>query len=376
MNPAVQTTHPPIAVFLSYSGDGGVERMMTLLARGMADRGHAVDLLVVKGAGGHFQKLHPQVRVLQVGANHTWMALPFLVRYLRRVRPRALLVAKDRANRTAIRARRWAGVDVPLVVRLGTHLRRSLQGKPRLVFWWRARLMRQAYGHADRVVAVSDGVAADTQDITGLPAGKITVIRNPTVFPEITERAEEPAEHPWFTASPVPLVVGIGRLTGQKDFATLIHAFAHLQVQRPSRLVIFGEGADRPALEALVEQLGLSHCVALPGFTNNPYAHLARADLFVLSSAWEGSPNVLVEAMAVGTPVVSTDCDSGPREILAGGAYGPLVEVGDAEALATAMERTLQNPLPANELQGAVSEYHLDRSVEGYLQALGIPSLK
>ena len=370
-----QTDHDrPVALFLSYSGNGGVERMMTLLARGIAERGHPVDLLVIKGHGEHFA-VPAGVRVIHSGARHTWQAIPFLLCYLRRTPPRALLAAKDRANRVAILARRLAGrSDIPLVIRLGTHLEQSMKGKHPLRLWWQQRQMARSYRHADRVVAVSEGVAADTRHLTGLTADRVRVIRNPTLFPEISERAAEPASHPWLDDPALPVIVGIGRLTRQKDFSTLIRAFARLRATHPSRLLIFGEGKDRPQLQALISELGLTEWVDLPGFTANPYAALARARLFVLSSAWEGSPNVLVEAMGLGTPVVATDCESGPREILAGGRHGPLVPVGDAERLAEAMATVLDQPPPAAQLQQAVAEYSLALSTLRYLQALGVES--
>lgn len=158
----------------------------------------------------------------------------------------------------------------------------------------------------------------------------------------------------------------------QKDFPTLIRAFALVQGRRPCRLLILGEGQARPRLEALIADLRLTEWVALVGYQSNPYAFLARAALFVLSSAWEGSPNVLTEAMALGIPVVSTDCPSGPAEVLEGGRFGRLVPVGNPAALATAIEMTLDRPLPAALLRSAVSEYEQSRSARRYLEVLGL----
>jgi len=166
--------------------------------------------------------------------------------------------------------------------------------------------------------------------------------------------------------------MGIGRLTRQKDFPTLIRAFATLRRVRPLRLIILGEGRDRAPLEQLAAREGVGGDVALPGFQPNPYAWLARARLFVLSSAWEGSPNALTEAMALGVPVVSTDCRSGPRELLEAGRFGPLVPVGDADALAAAMRATLDHPLPPETLKAAVAEYDAVTSARRYLEVLGL----
>jgi glycosyltransferase involved in cell wall biosynthesis len=199
------------------------------------------------------------------------------------------------------------------------------------------------------------------------------VIRNPVITPDLARAAAEPCPHPWVAEpSPArgPVIVGAGRFQRQKDFPTLIRAFARLRLERPCRLLLLGEGGWRDRLVALIQDLGLGAEVDLPGFQPNLYPFLARADLFVLSSAWEGSPNVLTEAMALGTPVVSTDCPSGPREILEGGRFGPLVPVGDTDALAAAMARTLDSPLPAQTLIEAVAEYRQEISAARYLAVL------
>ena len=219
---------------------------------------------------------------------------------------------------------------------------------------------------------VSHGVAEDTRRITGLPAARVTVVRNPVVTPRLAELAAAPCPHPWLQPSAVPVILGAGRLTEQKDFVTLLRAFARMQAIRPVRLAILGEGRLRGELERLAHELGVGERVALPGFTTNPYAWMARAALFVLSSAWEGSPNVLAEALALGVPSVATDCPSGPRELLAGGRYGALVEVGDHVGLAEAMLATLAAPPPAGHLRQAVSDYTAEAAAQGYLGALGL----
>jgi glycosyltransferase involved in cell wall biosynthesis len=167
-----------------------------------------------------------------------------------------------------------------------------------------------------------------------------------------------------------PVVLAAGRLERQKDFPTLLRAFALLRAERPVRLVVLGEGAWRERLAALAATLGVAADVDLPGFQPNPYPFLARTRVFALSSRWEGSPNVLTEAMALGTPVVATDCPSGPREILADGRYGPLVPMGDAPALAAALARALDEPLPSAVLKGAVRDYSAIESARRYLALL------
>jgi glycosyltransferase involved in cell wall biosynthesis len=361
---------PPIAIFASFSGAGGVERMLVNLIRGFLDLGQAVELVLVKAEGPHLRRLPPEVRQVRLGAAHTQLAAPALARYLRGRRPPALLAAKDRAGRTAVLARGLAGTRTPIVLRLGTNLSTAMAGRGAIQRWLRFLPIRLLYPRIERIVAVSNGVAEDTARIARLPPGAITVIRNPVITPELIAQAAEHCPHPWLQGGGIPVILAAGRLQRQKDFPTLLRAFARLRAGRTCRLVILGEGRGRAGLQALIQELGLTGEVDLPGHQANPYAFLARSSLFVLSSAWEGSPNVLTEALALGVPAVSTDCPSGPAEILDGGRFGPLVPVGDVPALAAAMAETLDHPLPADTLRTAVSEYAQAPSARRYLQVL------
>ena len=360
-----------LAVMISFSGDGGVERMVTNLCAEFAQHVQ-VDLLALKAEGRHVSRIPPQVNLIQLKARHSWSSVGEVADYLRRVQPDALLVAKDRAGRPAIKARRRAGASMPLWIRLGTNLSAALERKSALSRWLRVTPMRRLYPLADGVVAVSEGVRQDTVAVTRLPPERIVVIRNPVITPTLAQQAAEPAPHPWLVDKTVPVIVGMGRLTRQKDFPTLLRAFAAIQAQRPSRLMLLGEGGDRSALQTLAAELGVLDHVSFAGFQKNPYSWLSRADLFVLSSAWEGSPNALTEALALGVPCVSTRCPSGPDELLADGRYGPLVAIGDHAAMAAAMLATLAAPLPAASLQAAVDEYRVELSARRYLQTLGL----
>lgn len=362
-----------VAIFLSFSGDGGVEHMMVNLAGAMARQGIAVDLVRARVEGGHAARIPEGVRVVDLGTRHSWSSTLPLARYLRRERPAALLAAKDRANRAAIRAAGLSRTGVPVAVRLGNNLSQSLKGCSTLRRWLRTLPMRRAYHRADAVIAVSRGVAEDTAAVTGLPLEAIKVLPNPVVTPELPGQAEAEPDHPWFREpGDEPVLLGVGRLDRQKDFPTLLRAFARLREQESARLVILGEGPQREQLEALARDLGITEAVDLPGFAANPYPYLARADLFVLSSAWEGSPNALTEALALGTPVVATDCPSGPREILEDGRYGTLVSVGDDRALARAMADTLAHPPDAEHLRAGAERYRDTASARAYLGVLGV----
>ena len=225
---------------------------------------------------------------------------------------------------------------------------------------------RYLFSEATHFVGVSQGVSESLATAVEVPREKITTIYNPVITPDIRAKAAEQPDHSWLWDDGAPVVLAVGILERQKDYPTLIRAFARLVTRRPCRLVILGEGSKRKEVEGLVEESGLTDRVSLPGWVENPFAFMARASLFVLSSRWEGLPTVLVEALACGCPCVSTDCPSGPAEILLNGDIGPLVPVGDDAALAEAMGRVLDAPPDRRLLQQRASYFSADRAVTAY----------
>lgn len=231
-------------------------------------------------------------------------------------------------------------------------------------------LINRTFRHANVIVAPSHGVADDLARVTGLPRKRIEVIYNPVVSPFLLEGSRASAGHRWLDTPEIPVVIAMGRLTQQKDFATLIQAFAYLRESCTVRLLILGEGEDRDALLALTQTLKVDSDVDFPGYVSNPYAYLSRAALFVLSSRWEGLPSALIEALACGTRVVSTDCPSGPREILADGTYGELVPIQDPTALAQAMRRALTGEYLAASPTAQLTLFDTQTSIERYIALL------
>jgi glycosyltransferase involved in cell wall biosynthesis len=231
--------------------------------------------------------------------------------------------------------------------------------------------MRFWYPLADAVIAPSDGVGEDLIRHAAVAREQLHVIPNPIVNERLHALATAPLEDPWMHDRSVPVILGAGSLDPRKDFATLIRAFADLRTRRRARLVILGRGRERDRLLELARELGVADDVKLPGFEPNPYRWMARASVFALTSRREGSGAVLVEAMACGTPVVATDCPSGPGEILDSGRYGELVSVGDSEAVAAALRRSLDDPTPKALLDEAIAPFGVQRSARRYLQALG-----
>jgi glycosyltransferase involved in cell wall biosynthesis len=354
-----------LAIFVSDMDGGGAQRIMLNLAKGIVERGYPVDLVLGRADGAYLAEVPNSVRVVNLKASRILTSAPALIRYLRRERPRAMLSAMNHVNIVALWACRLAGVRTRVVV--SEHS--TLSWFAHYASSRRARMMphlvKRFYPWADGIVAVSKGVADDLAKLTGLPCERIRVIYNPVVTSELRSKAESAFDHPWFAPGQPPVVLAAGRLTAQKDFPTLIRAFSRVYKTRPVRLLILGEGEERPTLLALAKENDLEHDMGLPGFVENPYAFMARAAVFALSSLWEALPTVLVEAMYCGAPVVATDCPSGPREILADGRYGRLVPVGDVDALASAIDTTLSSPrrkLPCEvlypfELETAVNQY-------------------
>jgi glycosyltransferase involved in cell wall biosynthesis len=358
-----------LAIFLPSLAGGGAEKSMLKLGYGLTQRGYTVDLVLGRAEGPYLPIVPEQLVMVDLKASRLLFSLPALVGYLQRQRPVALLSTLDYANIVALWARRLAGVPRRVVVNDQNTISQIAQYSPQRRQRLIPRLIKRFYPWADHIVGNSQGVADDLSQITGLPRSQIHVVYNPIVTPELWEKAKADPNHPWLEAGQPPVLLAVGRLTVQKDFPTLLRALAEVRRRRSVRLLILGEGPERPVLEALTRELNLESDVSLAGFVQNPYAYMAKASLFILSSRWEGLPTVLVEALACGVPVISTDCPSGPREILAGGQYGSLVPVQDVPALAEAIHSGLNDrtPRPSRE---SWQPYELDVVVDQYIRLL------
>ncbi len=347
---------------------------MLNLACGLVEKSLKVDLVLSKAWGPHLCKVPPEIQIVDLGASRPLASLPALVRYLKREQPVALLSAMHYANEIAIWAKHLAGVSTRVVVSEHNTFSQAAQHTNKVKKRLLPLFVKHFYPWADNIIAVSQGVAKDLAQVAGLPSERIQSIYNPVVSSELLEKAKIPLEHPWFLPGEPPVILGVGKLEAQKDFPTLIRAFARVRQVRPSRLVILGWGPERPQLEALIQKLGLESDVALLGYIDNPYAYMARAAVFVLSSAWEGLPTVLIEAMAVGVPVVSTDCKSGPSEILDNGKYGLLKPVGDSNALAEGILNVLSGELRTVD-PNWLNQFTFEASTRQYLDVLGVDQL-
>ncbi len=363
---------PKIIFFFPGFNSGGIERVTLNLADEFLRRGMDVTLLVLRAEGPLRSQVPDGARVVGLGGGNLYYRLPAVVKTLRRERPDAVLTSSTNINNLALLARRLSGVKTRIVISEHNHFQREEEQRSRrLSVRFRDQLRRRLYPWADGIAAVSAGVANSLR-AAGIAAGRIQVIHNPIYNLALLEKAEELPGHAWFAggAADEPVALAVGRLAAQKDYPTLLRAFAALLDERPARLVILGEGPDRGALEGLVDELGLESRVALLGYVPNPYAYMAHSKALVLSSTHEGFANVLVEAMACGTQVVSTDCPSGPAEILENGRYGRLAPVGDARGLAKAIGQALDAPISAEALRRRAADFSVEAAAQRYLALL------
>ena len=368
---------PFISLFIPNLDGGGAERVMLHLAEGFAKRGFDVDLVVAQAEGAYLSKIPDTIRLVNLDAKSPVILFKTLAlkQYLKQEQPAFLISTLDIFS-SATWAKRLAGVNTQVVMCVQTNLSQQFQDRHAMLMQkikW--AVVQRFYPWADAIVTASEGVARDIEQHAKISMQQMTVIHNPVVTSDFSEKAQEAVAHPWFSDDQPPVLLGVGRIVKQKSFATLIQAFARVRQCCPARLMILGdvdprEPGVKPELEGLIKKFGLQDDVLFLGFVENPYAYMARANVFVLSSIYEGFGNVVAEAIAAGTPVVSTDCESGPAEILNKGQYGELVPVGDHEAMANAIVATLNQPMDTQVLKVRSQAFTIDCIVHQYLDVL------
>ncbi len=366
-------THHRIAIFASTSGHSGVDRAMQNLIPELCARGFLVDQLKVRRHGPNLEFSHPNYRIIDLGTSHTYTAVFAIARYLKQYTPCVMLSDKDRVNRTALAARWLSGTKTNLVFSSGTTISIDLSHRGAVERGIQRWSMRNLYPKAQRVIVTCKGVADDMSDYTGLARDKIYVVESPVIPDSLLTTSPAAPAHPWLQEKTTAVILGVGELSDRKDFTTLIRAFAQLQCEPAPRLIILGKGKRKDALLALCDELGVSERVDFPGHVPDPYAFMAHANVFAFTSRWEGLGFVLIEALAMGCPVVSTDTPSGPSEILQDGKYGPLVPVGDVDALTKELQKVIVNPPEKSWLQQAAQPYTVSAAADAYLRALGLP---
>lgn len=363
-----------LSILMPNLAGGGAERVAVNLANGFAQRGYAVDMLLMSATGVFLNELLPEIRVVDLQVKRLRGLLFPLMRYLRAQRPATLLACMWPITTAALWACKFARVDTRVVVAEHTTWSMSEICSSRFKRWQAVTTMHYTFPFVEGIVTVSQGAADDLGRFANLDRNTITVIYNPVVG-EIKPAATSPLPPAGWWSGSHHRILAVGTLKVIKGYANLLNAFALLPPRLDARLLILGEGACRTALEQQARQLGIADRVFMPGFATDPSPYYLQADLFVLSSTGEGFGNVIVEALAAGTPVVSTDCPSGPREILSDGKFGRLVPVGDAQALATAMAESLAAPHDCDALRARAQDYSIDKAVDQY-EAMLFPNSK
>jgi glycosyltransferase involved in cell wall biosynthesis len=356
-----------ISIFIPTLTGGGVEKNMVNLSRGFVDKGHTVDMVLAKAVGPFLDELDPRVNLVDLKSSRVLVAIPGLVRYLRRRRPDILLAGMGHANVVALVARWLSRIPCKVVVSVHTVLSVHKKYSDKKLTGAIPLLARFLYPRAAGIIAVSDDVAADLVKISGLAPESITVIGNPVVTPELRAGYDQRPQHRFFGPNMPPVVLSVGRMDPQKAFDVLLDAHALLLKQVPHNLLILGDGRDRPQLAKQAADLGVNDTVDMPGFVEGVPGYMAQSAVFALASRFEGFGNVLVEALAGGLPVVATRCSGGPSFILADGRYGPLVPVQDPQALADAVAGVLADPPDSAELVERAEDFSLDSITDAYL---------
>jgi len=377
----VKALNKRLAFFVDSMAGGGAERVMLNLANEYVKHGYEVDLVLARKEGEYLSDVDQKIRIVDINAKRFWNYFLPLIRYFRNEKPAVMLTATTIINIIAILSRKLAGsssrlvvsehIDIVSIAQSGALQRKNLV----------KRLIAYCYPKADAIVAVSTGAALSLKNFSGLSEEKITTIYNGVIDQQKLNLSEQQVDHPWFGVqqNKEPVIVSVGRLQAQKDYPTLLKAFAELLKNQSSKLLILGEGELRSELEELASQLQISEAVSFHGFESNPFKYLANADAFVLSSQFEGLPTVLIEALACGCPVVSTRCPSGPEEILENGKYGKLVDVEDHAALAGALYDTLnfEPELKKDERQKRIEhgrKFDVETAFFAYSEVLGLNS--
>ncbi|MEM6837282.1 MAG: glycosyltransferase [Cyanobacteria bacterium P01_C01_bin.120] len=366
-----------VSLFVPSLDGGGAEKVAINLAQALANIGHKVYLVIAQAEGAYLQQNFNDIELVDLQAKSPIFLYKTLAlkQHLKEKQPDYLIAILDVLG-SAIIARHLAKVSTKVVMVVQTNLSQQFQdrhGAAVTNFKWFC--INRLYPHADAIATASKGVAKDLSSNTGLSHQDLKVLYNPILTHDFYEKVKEPIQHPWFATGEPPVILGVGRLVKQKDFATLVRAFAQVRQKQLARLVILGDVDKRepqikPYLQSLIQEFGLEADVDLPGFVSNPYTYMAKARVFVLSSIYEGFGNVVAEALAAGTSVVSTDCESGPAEILDYGRYGRLAPVGNPEALAEKICATLAETPNSEHLQERAAMFSVNRVASQYVDFL------
>ena len=367
-----KASRPDVTLFIPNLEIGGAERVSKNILNGLAERGLRVHLLLMEKSGPLLDELHPAIEIFSLDARRVRTTLPSLIGYLRKHRPENLMVHMWPLTILASLAKLLSFSATRLIFVEHIPLSRHEFDRGRWHSWMVRVTVRLFYPLAHHVVAVSAGAADDLTACSGLPRDKIAVVFNPVVRSDGPRFDRDTEFHgkAWWNASRFQ-ILSVGTLKKQKDLENLITAFSLVVRELDARLLIVGDGPERAPLMALVEKLRIEDRVLFVGTVSDARPYYPSASLFVLSSLYEGLPTTLIEALEAGIPIVSTNCPSGPLEILESGRYGRLVPPADSPALAAAMLEALQTEPPdAQVLRERAQEFTVDVGIRRYLSLL------
>ena len=361
-----------VAFFMPNLAGGGAQRVVLILAKEFLKLGLQVDFVLAQANGEFIEDLPKEARLIELNASRVLFTLPGLIRYLRKHSPVAVYSAPQHAHIILMLAKMISRSPTCVILHIGNHISTQLKFSRKFQDKIYPTLLWMLQRYANVFIAVSDGVAQDLVHAAQISPEKVRVIYNPVYRAGIEDLMQQPVNHQWFNESRFPVILAVGRLVEQKDYPTLLRAFSYLRNRKPARLFIMGEGKLLTELKLLAEELGIGDDVNFAGFDPNPYRYMARCSVFVLSSAWEGFANVIAEALACGAQVVSTNCKSGPAEVLLNGHYGQLVPVGDDVALADAIIEALDHPVEKENLRQRGRFFSAESAAKQYLDAAEI----
>ena len=358
---------------MTSSYTGGIGRNLANLSNALFRFGYRVDILVDRESFPYAGDTAEGVNIRHLKTSHRIGGVFHLLCYFLKYKPQIVLTPFVQLTLLAVRTRRLFRVPVKIFANIHSVYSIDFASLDERKRKKRVDDMRRYYPQCEGLIAVSDGAALDFSKLTGLPEAPIHRIFNPVVTDDLVERSMSRPDHPWFQTDQPPVIIGIGRLVKNKNFDHLIEVFDILREQRECRLVIVGEGPARTDLDSIAEESPFRQDIFFTGRLENPFPYLRYASVMVLASSYEGLSNTLIESLALGTPVVSTDCPYGPREILDNGRFGELVPVNDVKALSEAIIKTLRNPIDHSILMNSAERFRDTDIATSYLSAFGLP---
>ena len=361
-----------VTIYMPSLGGGGAEKSVIRLIGGFTKRGIKVTLVLATPHGNLHYEIPSQVNIITFNSNRSIYSVFKFARYIKKNNPQIIISFLSRGNRNALLAKLLTMNNTRLYVVEQNTISMGLKNSSFINRYLSLLSFKFLYYYADKIINVSKSASDDLSKLLPKNNNSVITIHNPIVDKSMISEEKDEPPHKWLKSKDIPVILGVGRFMEQKDFINLIRAFVLVKKHRSARLIILGEGEQRKIIEEEIRKHNLEDSVDLPGFVRDPFKYMRNASLFALSSKWEGLPTVLVEALACGCPVVSTNCPSGPMEILENGKYGELVPIQNSPALADAIIKTLSDPPSKELLRKRAMEFSIENSVDKYIKLLEI----